>query len=293
MKIYYGIRDKQINITDICFNKLVNNNIITIPVGDTNRTNLFTDPFYGKVKKIFIVKDDITTEYDDSILIEINTITNTINENEDDNKKLEMIHASLKLSEGRLIDELPEQKMVVRYLTGKEKVLEIGGNIGRNSLVIASILNDPSNLVTLESNPDIGKSLILNKNLNNLNFNIELSALSKRKIIQKDWDTIPFDFLPEGCIQVNTITYEELKAKYKIEFDTLVLDCEGAFYYIIIDMPEILKDINLIIMENDYWDITHKNTIDDILVKNNFKRVYVKGRYWGPCAFNFFEVWKK
>jgi len=58
-------------------------------------------------------------------------------------------------------------------------------------------------------------------------------------------------------------------------------------------MPEILKDINLIIMENDYWDITHKNTIDDILVKNNFKRVYVKGGGWGPCAFNFFEVWKK
>jgi hypothetical protein len=30
--------------------------------------------------------------------------------------------------------------MVCRYLTGNEKVLELGGNIERNSLVIAYIL---------------------------------------------------------------------------------------------------------------------------------------------------------
>ena len=41
--------------------------------------------------------------------------------------------------------------MVVRYLKGNERVLEIGGNIGRNSLVISSILGKNSeNLVVLE-----------------------------------------------------------------------------------------------------------------------------------------------
>ena len=40
--------------------------------------------------------------------------------------------------------------MVIRYLTGKEKVLEIGGNIGRNSMVIASII-DNNNFVSMES----------------------------------------------------------------------------------------------------------------------------------------------
>ncbi len=77
------------------------------------------------------------------------------------------------------------------------------------------------------------------------------------------------------------------------DFDTLVLDCEGAFYYILMDMPEILNNINLIIMENDYWDITQKHYIDNILFKNNFYRDYVESGGWGPCYNNFYEVWKK
>ena len=70
-----------------------------------------------------------------------------------------------------------------------------------------------------------------------------------------------------------------------------------AFYYILIDMPEILENINLIIMENDYYDITHKQYIDDILKTNGFYVDYSKSGGWThqfcPCSNNFFEVWKK
>ena len=104
---------------------------------------------------------------------------------------------------------------------------------------------------------------------------------------------MPSDTLLDEYTWVNTITLENLKNKYSIEFDTLVLDCEGAFYYILLDMPDILSNINLIIMENDYHDISKKNEIDDILVKNNFTRDYVEGGGWGPCVNNFFEVWIK
>ena len=183
--------------------------------------------------------------------------------------------------------------MVVRYLTGNEKVLEIGGNIGRNSLVIASILENQKNLVTLESHPDIAKALHENRDLNNSNFQIESSALSNRKLIQKGWDTVPSDTLQDGWNWINTVTFSELKNKYNIDFDTLVLDCEGAFYYILQDMPEILNNINLIIMENDYCDISKKIYIDEILIKNNFNVDYTESGGWGPCYNNFFEVWKK
>ena len=183
--------------------------------------------------------------------------------------------------------------MSVRYLTGNEKVLEIGGNIGRNTLIIAFILENDENLVTFECDENIANQLRENRDLNNFKFHIESSALSKRKLIQRCWDTIPSDSLQEGYSWVNVITLDNLKTKYNIEFDTLVLDCEGAFYYILIDMPEILNNINLIIMENDYHDLSHKQYIDDILIKNNFIRDYVEAGGWGPCANNFFEVWKK
>ena len=167
-------------------------------------------------------------------------------------------------------DELPEQKMAVRYLRGQEKVLEIGGNIGRNSLVIASILENSNNLVTLESDVNISKQLSENRDLNNMKFYIESSALSKRKLIQKDWDTKPSETLEPNFKWVNTITLEQLKTKYNIKFDTLVLDCEGAFNYILMDMSEILDNINLIIMENDYHVLEQKKYVDNILIKNNF-----------------------
>jgi hypothetical protein len=100
------------------------------------------------------------------------------------------------------------------------------------------------------------------------------------------------DLLP-GYKWVNTITWKDLYKKYNIQFDTLVLDCEGAFYYILMDMPEILDNINLIIMENDYHNIEHKKYIDNLLKTNNFYVDYVESGGWGPCYGIFFEVWKK
>lgn len=282
MRIYYGISNYAINVTQICLDKLMHNNIIEIPYGDVNRSKYFTDPFFGIQKKIIIENNGVLTEYDEDSIIKI-----------DLNDKLRNIHSKLKINYGSFNEEFPEQNMAVNYLTGNEKVLEIGGNIGRNSLIIASILNNDNNLVTLESDVNISKQLIENRDINHFHFHIEPSALSNRKLIQKDWDTIPSDILLEGYKWVNTITLEQLRMKYNIEFDTLILDCEGAFYYILMDMPDILNNINLIIMENDYHDISKKNYIDDVLTKNHFKVDYVESGGWGPCYSHFYEVWKK
>jgi FkbM family methyltransferase len=284
MRIYYGVTNNTINVTQICLDKLRNNNVIEIPREDINRSKYFTDPLFGIKKKIIIEDNGVFTEYDEDVEIKI-----IIQDN-----KLTNIHSKLKINYGSFNEEFPEQNMVVNYLTGNEKVLEIGGNIGRNSLIIASILADNNgNLVTLESDINIAKQLMENRDINNFHFHIESAALSNRKLIQKDWCTIPSEILLEGYNWVNTITLENLKTKYNIDFDTLVLDCEGAFYYILMDMPDILNNINLIIMENDYHDISKKNYIDDVLIKNNFKVDYVESGGWGPCYNNFYEVWKK
>jgi FkbM family methyltransferase len=293
MKLYYGIVDNLVEVTEICLSKLSKNNIITIPYGDGNRANYFSDHLWGVLKKIFIYNDNGSlTEYDDFTQIQINILDNTIFA-KNINEYLTNIHSNLKINYGTFNEELPEQKMVVRYLTGSEKVLEIGGNIGRNSLVIASILENSENLVTLECDVNIAKQLTENRNLNNLHFHIECSALSDRKLIQNGWNTMPSETLLPEYNWVNTITLEGLKSKYNIEFDTLVLDCEGAFYYILMDMPEILNNIKLIIMENDYQDISNKNYVDDVLIKNDFVKDYTEMGGWGGCYDNFFEVWKK
>ena len=297
MNILYGLNDTTIDVTDTCLKKLLFKNIMKIPACDVRRSLLFSDPLYGVVKKIYININDTKTVYDSNQNIHIditdNTIT-TIDENIIKNK-LSEIHSTLKLNYGSFNDELPEQRMVLNNFTGNEKVLEIGGNVGRNSLLIGYILNksNNNNFVTLESNNGIAQQLIENRDTNHFHFHIENSALSKRKLIQKDWDTIVSDELLDGYQPVNIISLEELYSKYNIDFDTLVLDCEGAFYYILMDMPEILNNIKLIIMENDYWELEKKEYIDDMLRQNNFYRDYFESGGWGPCKERFFEVWKK
>ena len=296
MQIFYGVSlTNSIDVTNICLSTLKRNNIIIIPDSDHSRAKLFTDPLPGILKKIIILNNYVMTEYNSHTQITINIENNTIQYifKVSVDEKIKNIHSKLNIKYGHLYDELPEQKMVVNYITGNEKVLEIGGNIGRNSLVIASLLQDSTNLVTLESDVNIAKQLIENRDLNNFSFYVENSALSNRSLIQRGWDTIPSDTLQEGYSWVNTITLDNLKTKYNIEFDTLVLDCEGAFYYILMDMPQILNNIKLIIMENDYHDISKKNYIDEILINHNFYRDYKECGGWGPCRDNFFEVWKK
>ena len=297
MRILYGIASNNIDVTEICNEQLKYDNHIIIPAGDVERATVFTDPLPNVLKSIFIVNNGSTVQYHYSSRISIDINTYTVDELVDPIRKLQGLQGNLVLHHGTFTEELPEQKMAIRYLKGTESVLEIGGNIGRNSLIIASILKDPSKLVVLESDANISEQLKDNRDINGLGFHIEAAALSKRPLIQKGWDTMVSDIVLEGYTPVSTITYSELMEKYKIPFDTLVLDCEGAFYYILQDMPEILEGIHLIIMENDYKEGSHKEYIDDVLKKNNFYVDYAEagGWWWDPCPCrnNFFEVWKR
>ena len=310
IKITYGTLENQIDITQICLTNHTHNNIIKIQDGDSNRARYFSDPVYGLLKTIFVEIDGVKTEHPHNESIEINLINKTIKivTSEEIEEKLANIHKNLTLNYGSFQEEKPEQKMAIKYLTGNEKVLEIGGNIGRNSLVIGHLLNQykpdanastanastanaSPRLVTLESDPNTAMRLAENRDTANMNFHIEPSALSTRKLIQRGWDTIPSEEVLPEYIPVNTITLEELNQKYNILFDTLILDCEGAFYYILMDMPEILNNIKLIMMENDYHDIEKKNYIDNVLTQHNFYVDYAETGGWGPCYNKFFEVW--
>jgi FkbM family methyltransferase len=304
--IMYGVVGNYKDVTEIAYNKCVKDNILFIPKSEAARAKLFTDPVYGSLKCIFIQDENgIITIYDHTKnvyadirynKIYVDVIPDYILEIYPDfEKKLQNIHNELKIEYGSFKDEYPEQLMVAKYLTGNEKVLEIGGNIGRNSLIIGHLLknNNNNNFVTLECDTYISEQLTNNRDLNNMYFHVENSALSKRKLIQKGWDTITSDVLLDGYKPVNIIAWEELKNKYHIEFDTLVLDCEGAFYYILMDMPEILTNIKLIIMENDYYEISKKEYVDDILYNNNFYVDYQEAGGFGPCYNRFYEVWKR
>ena len=309
--IKYGNDSTSIDVTKLLYNTLMKNSIIRIPRYDYQRWEAFLKPSIGIQNLITITDDNYnTTLHNDTTEIYIDTKekkTYTVDSNIPDHimniypeiigNKLNFFHRIIPLKHGVYDFEIPEQILSIKFLTGNEKVLEIGSNIGRNTFIISYILNKNNNhnLVSLESHNGIYKKLVENKEGTGLNCFLENAALSKRGLIQKLdlWDTIVSDEVFEGYQKVNTITFDELEKKYNITFDTLVMDCEGAFFYILQDMPEMLNNINLIIMENDYHDIEHKNYIDSILKNKGFVVIHSEGGGWGPCTDFFYEVWKR
>jgi FkbM family methyltransferase len=306
MKILYGIEDNYTDITRYF------SNIVFIPKNDDIRASIFGDPIFG-IKKVIKIKDD----YDNNLILNDEEYLIILPNNDKkfnlmtkiswyDIKHLDLtpefkliiLHYFLKIDHGSLEDEYPEQVMAITYINPDDVVLELGGNIGRNSCVIASILNDSSNLLVLESMQEYASQLEHNKNLNNLNFKIENSAISKRKLVQYGWTTYPLDETTKDYALVPTLTFRELKDKYNMNFNVLVADCEGALYHILREEREILDNIRTIIIENDFTEKEHKEYVDNIFIQNNFKRVYVQSGAYGfqkfkHCHHCFYEVWQK
>lgn len=204
------------------------------------------------------------------------------------------IHSKIVLRNGSFKDELPEQVMSVMFISPNDKVLELGGNIGRNSCVISFLLKNSSNLVVVESDPESASYLIANRNRNRFLFHVENAAISHIPLMQSGWTTVPFETtLPPGFFRVKTITYEQLKEKYKIQFNVLVADCEGALYHIFQGAENILEDVSLIIVENNFHDRSRYENVRSKFLAHGFQLVYKKAGPWGPCAEEFYQVWKK
>ena len=89
------ILNKNIDVTDICYSKLVQNNKIIIPSGEHNRANYFSDPIIGTLKVIIINYNGNETSYEYNYTIEINLDNYdivTINDYKDE-EKLSNIHS--------------------------------------------------------------------------------------------------------------------------------------------------------------------------------------------------------
>lgn len=289
--IFYGLKPTFVDVTEMVIQLCVDiDGFINLPAGDLTRYNIFKqDPLPGVVKTVMFLTDDQNeTIYDDRTPIrikisELGTPHYVLVQN---------IHSKYPIQYGSWDDELPEQKLTMQYLNPSSTVLELGSNIGRNTIIISEKVKN-NHLVTLESHTQICEALEKNKTVNGLDFIIECSALSYRPLIQNGWDTLPDSNNYLNWIKVNTITFEELETKYNKKFDTLVADCEGALYYILQDNPSILRNISTVIMENDYHDINQKLAVDACLKKFNLVPIHRQAGGWGPCQDRFYEVWRR
>ena len=309
---FYGLQENYLDITDAVLRFCFDGERFRIPADDCLRAAMFSDPAYGHLKEIVVFSHHegrlTCTAYPHDARVDLVAPAGVVRPARRRpvvptgpvDEVVARIHEQLHFIGGRLTDEGPEQAMVVRFLDPGATVLEIGSNVGRNTVMIASILADSSNLVTMECDPSSVEILRCNRAANGFDFQIEPSALSRRRLIQRGWETVPAEEVPPGWREVSTITFGELTAKYGLEFDTLVADCEGALFYILQDEPAMLEGISTVILEADYPSVEHKRAVESVFASNDLRRIHSEPLVtdWqhpfpDQVAASFFEVWRR
>lgn len=308
MRVLYGKDLTWCDVTVLARKHYTTATHLLIPAGDGERAALFGDNVNGTLKEIRVEYADgssIHTIQGDVVMPLREPLESAAERRQRDRPlilqqdvdaavRLAIIHKQVRLFIGSMMEEYPEQLLAVKYVRPEATVLELGGNFGRNSCTIASLLDDDRRLVSVESFSETANQLRLNRNNNDFHFHVEAAALSRVPLAQQGWVTIPYDgVVPAGYTAVNTIPFEALEAKYELTFDTIVADCEGALAQILRDEPTLFKNITTLVVENDYIVAGDKEFVDMKLEEYGLKLVHSEAGGWGAYQSCFYQVYQR
>ena len=161
--------------------------------------------------------------------------------------RLASIHKSYAKED--MCDELPEQLFHTAFVKKGDRVLELGANIGRSTLVLAKQVSPAGAVYASESQQDIRQKLQTILSRNKVDKIVKIfPAFSKKSLIAKSWNTKYWDSkkqLPSGWKYVETAQIPRDK------YNVLVADCEGCLLPMLEEFPDMLNSVNKIIIEND------------------------------------------
>lgn len=166
--------------------------------------------------------------------------------------------------------EMSERIGIINNLKPNDVVLEIGGNIGGVSEVIASILKNPKNLVVVEPNKKgceyLQKLMEKNNKIINIFNGVIYDGINKLECEQPASESGYCDCKPNQNSSTINKTFLEIENMFKLQFNVLVIDCEGCYENIFnyLENKDILKRIDKIFIE---WDGKFQ---ENFLEKNNF-----------------------
>jgi len=128
--------------------------------------------------------------------------------------------------------EKEEATHLANYLTDEDSVLELGSCLGYVSCITNKILGDKRKHIVLEANPHLISWIEKNKQENNCHFKIEHCIISNKK----NNEFFIHDLIVGGStrrktgnsVVVSGTTFQALKEKHGINFNTLIMDIEGG-----------------------------------------------------------------
>ena len=177
-----------------------------------------------------------------------------------------------------MCEELPEQLLAAEFIKPGNRVLELGTNYGRNTLLIAKLIEKHGHLDSSEQNTAMRESTKATLKKNKIHNTTLLPAISKHPLKQISQGN-PLLRLDNYTVASSTKQHSNqeqvptIPEPPSIHYDVLVADCEGCALPLLQENPQILKHISTILLENDYWSNYDENfdTLHNILKQAGFK----------------------
>ena len=180
-----------------------------------------------------------------------------------------------------------EQDLANQYVSENDIVLELGARYGSVSCIINSKLNCKTNQVVVEPDDRVWEALERNRKVNGCEFHTIRGFISSKKLslinLRACYGGYGSTSIENPNTKIPSVSLEEVKAKYKLNFNVLIADCEGFLEVFFDENPTFYDNLRLIIFEADYPDKCDYQKIKDTLKHKGF--VELLG--------GFQNVWKK
>jgi len=190
-------------------------------------------------------------------------------------------HVIERLSDGSY--EKEEISLLLRHLSPKATVLDLGASLGILSCVIGKRLEDSSKMVCVEANPNLIEDLKNNRNINNLKFTVIHGAASSRNFeVEFNFNGLSLSgsiakkkhlLLNEKAwgeyksVKLQTITPMDVESQTGLKFNALSCDIEGEELRLLPEMIEYFKNFDVLVVEFHAFaqnSGTYNYTISDI-----------------------------
>lgn len=174
--------------------------------------------------------------------------------------------------------EAPEHYLVRKYIGPTSTVLELGARYGTTTCEIAMRQLNSGRLVSVD--PDYRVWDAFRKNTMNhqcQNHLIQGVVGQQERRIQRGRTYGTRSVGVSKSMEGEAITFEDIQKRFKLIFDTMLIDCEGCINIFFDENPGALDGIQTILLEadsgkyNGYKDPTAKHPIDYDVVLNELK----------------------
>lgn len=167
--------------------------------------------------------------------------------------------------------EVQEQHDANGYIRPDDKVLEIGARYGGVSITINKILKNKRDHVAVEPDSRVWEAIEKNRDRHWCEFQICKGAISERPLKINDGG---YEGFGNYTSEENDGNIELFKiSDFNIDFNVLVVDCEGAFENFYNENKDFFKHLRLILYERDRKEHCDYDYLEKEFLGMGFKKV--------------------